>query len=121
MSKLAKYLSTVLVVLLISISVQAFNDVPPELTFKKESPNTILLKVGALYNPIQVVLQNNEGELLFTETLVKGYRYKKKYDISDFSDGIYYMKIVEATNVQFFKIEKGAENTIEQIEKLPFE
>jgi hypothetical protein len=121
MNKFFQKTVVVLVMLMSSIAIQASNSSTPKLTFKKDAPNTIVLRVSAINNPIQVVLQNSEGDLLFTETLEKGYTYKKKYDFSDFSDGIYYMKIVETTNVKFFKIEKTVENKIVEVEKLPFE
>lgn len=93
----------------------------PKLTFKNGSPNIILLKVSALNNAIQVVFQDSEGGLLFTETLVKGYTYKKNYDLSEFSNADYFVKVVEAKNVKFFKITKGEINKITELDKLPFE
>lgn len=93
----------------------------PKLMFKDEKPNTLVLKVTALENAIQVVMQNEKGDLLFTETLSKGYVYKKTYDIADLDNGVYYTKVVEGSNVMFFKVEKGEKNTIVEVEKLPFE
>lgn len=93
----------------------------PTLKFKEGSSHIILLKASAVNNAIQVVFQNGQGELLFTETLAKGYSYRKNYNLSDFSDGVFYVKIVEAKNVQFFQVEKGEKNKITEIDKLPFE
>ena len=93
----------------------------PTLTFKEGASHIVLLKASAVNNAIQVVFQNGEGGLLFTETLAKGYSYKKNYNLSDFSDGVFYVKIVEVKNVQFFKVEKGEQNKITEIDKLPFE
>ncbi|MEI6865359.1 hypothetical protein [Flavicella sp.] len=122
MKKLFRGFTVVLVVLMSSSIVKAGNNYSiPSLSFKEGNQNTIILKVSALNNAIQVVLQNNEGSLLFTETLEKGYSYRKKYDISDFNDGVYFMKVVEATDVKFFKIVKGEENKISEVDKLPFE
>ena len=93
----------------------------PTLKFKEGSSHIILLKASAVNNAIQVVFQNEEGGLLFTETLTKGYSYRKNYNLSDYSNGVFYVKIVEVKNVQFFKVEKGEKNTITEIDKLPFE
>jgi hypothetical protein len=121
MNRIFKNIIVLLVVLMSSIAIKASNSSVPKLRFKEEAPNTIVLKVSAVQNPIQIVLQSNEGGLLFTETLEKGYSYKKKYDLSNFSNGIFYIKIVEAKNVKFYKIIKGVENKIEEVDKLPFE
>lgn len=114
----------VLVVLVLFVGLVSMNvnaRPTPKLTFKKDAPHIVQLKVSALSNAIQVVLQNEEGQLLFTETLAKGYTYKKSYDLSEFVDGIYYVKVVEAKNVKFFKVKKGIENKITELDKLPFE
>ena len=116
-----KKIIVVLILFMGSLSMTAYVGTTPKLKFKKDAPNTVVLKVSALSNAIQVVLQNSEGGLLFTETLAKGYTYRKMYDLSDFSDGVYYVKVVEATDVKFFKIEKGSKNNITGIDKLPFE
>ena len=121
MNRVFKNVIIVLVLLMSSIVVKASNSAEPILSFKENASNIIVLNVSAIYNPIQVVLQNNNGGLLFTETLRKGYTYRKNYDVSDFSDGIYFIKIVETKNVKFYKIEKGLKNKIEEVDKLPFE
>ena len=93
----------------------------PILSFKDGDPNTLVLRVAALDNPVQVVMQTHKGDLLFTETLVKGYRYSKTYDISTFLNSIYFIKLVSSESTMFFRIEIGAERKIYRIDSFPFQ
>jgi hypothetical protein len=93
----------------------------PKLTFKEGKVGVLQLNASAINNAIQVVILDVSGGLLFTETLVKGYTYIKYYDLTDFLEGVYFFKIVEATNVKYFKLENSGQKKISELDKLPFD
>lgn len=99
----------------------AIENPTPLLKFKTTYSDTFVLYVTAYDNVIQVKLHNKSGNLLFSETLKKGYAYKKTYDISGLSDGTYYAEVIEGKEVKYFCVIKGNKNKITDIEKLPFE
>lgn len=115
---------TILVVSFITCSVvfaAKENPTPePRLMFKTIYSDTFVLFVTAYDNEIKVNLHDDSGVLLFSENLKKGYVYRKTYDISGLSDGTYYAEVIENKEVKLFCVTKGKNNTISEIEKLPF-
>ena len=86
-------------------NVQVFSKIPePAVAIKKVNAKAFRLYVKTLDNPATVEIKNQVGEVVLTEVLLKGYIYRKTYDISDLPNEIFYVKVSDPTSTKEFAV-----------------
>lgn len=100
-------------ILLVGLMANATNGDPnPSMEIKSLNTNRFSLVVDQLKDNTTVQIKDSQGDVIHKEALVKGNSYKKSYDISMLPEGVYYIKVVDATFTKIYSLVKESDKLV---------
>jgi hypothetical protein len=107
----------VMSILLVGLMTYAENGDPkPAMEVKSINTESFLLSVKEVKSRTSIQIKDIYGELIYTEKMEVGKRYRKIYDISSLPVGTYYLKIVDKEYSKIYSLVKNDDTLVVNID-----